>query len=595
MTNDANTSNTARRSLVTTRRSDKMRHEVSQDRHVVSHARGGSTGPLKPDTLVSAKAHRLIKYGADVGGPNANFELRFRTSLGGCITVEVPGPSLLKPDRVIEQVIAEHGLFPADPVSLKADVEGCVTQEVATVTRTAITGWKGAGAHSAFITPAGAFGPGAAEHEFATVQDHVSINGEVGAQKGSLKEWRRSVGRYVEMSSAGRVLLGSALAAPLLRSAGLGESWMFLLAAKSTTGKTTLLNGVSSFQGSGNPVSPRTSDRRFNELAAKHNGLLFVIGDLSQLNQSDRRRVLHWMVMDATSGQPRSVSRAVKATLPDLPFETIAASSAEQTAAEIANGAGVQQLVGERVRGFDLMPGVNGYFDVRPKAKKLRPETIVGRINEGAQRQYGTALRAWIEWLAGHEEASLEAQVGELMDAFVAKLDQHGDLSGLERRAARKFGLIYAGLVLGREAKITRLSSNQAFKSVRICFNRAMASTAAASPSPEAALKAFRQALSSPGSVVRAFQGQAAVKAAIRRNPDWLAVETKRDGQRVIGLRPSAVRKAIGKARAQIAFGTLTEGGWLRMPKGTKRWQKKIPGCGKVRLVELKPEWFDKT
>lgn len=595
MTRDANPSNTAKSCRASTGRSDDMRHEASHDQGAANAVDAEANRMRKPDALVSAQAVRRIMYGSDVGGPRATFELRFRTSRDQYVEVEVDGPSLLKPERVIEQVIAQQGLFSADPESLRADVERCTTQEVPTVNRSTITGWKGRGARSAFLTPAGTFGPAAAEYEFARGQDHVSINGEVGEQKGTLKGWRQAVGRYVEMSSAGRVLLGSALAAPLLRWAGLGESWMFLLAGKSTSGKTTLLNGASSFQGSATAVSPRSTDRRFNELAAKHNDLLFVMGDLSQLNQSDRRRVLHWMVMDATSGQPRSVSRAVRATLPDLPFETIAAASAEQSAAEIATAAGVQQLVGERVRGFDLMPGVNGYFDVRPKGKKLRPEKIAARINEGVQLQYGTGLKAWIEWLARHEEAPLKARIGNLTDAFVAKLERQADLNGLERRAARKFGLIYAGLVMGKEAKITRLSNGRAFKSVRKCFDQAMASTAAASTSPNEALEALRRALAASGAIVRPFQGQEAVKAAVRRNPDWLAVETKRAGRRVIGLRPSAVRKAIGEARTQIAFGTLADGNWLRMPKGAKRWQKKIAGCGKVRLVELKPEWLDNT
>lgn len=593
MTNDANPSNTARRSSATTRRSSKMRHEASRIRHAIPQVTGEPASLPKPETLVSANAHRRVVYGPDVGGPKAHFELRFGTSSGKTIVIEVPSPDLLKPDRVIDQIVHCSGLFPADRPSLRSDVERCVITQVPQVTRTAITGWQGVGADRAFVTPAGAFGPGADGHEFATQQDHISISGKVGAQRGTLKGWRKAVGRYLEMSSTGRVLLGAALAAPLIKSAGLGESWIFLLAGKSTIGKSTLLNGVSSFQGSGAPVSPRTSDRRFNELAAKSNQLLFVVGDLSQLNRADRRRVLHWLVMDATAGQPRSVSRAVKDKLPDLPFVTIAALSAEQTAAEIAEGAGVQQLVGESVRCFDLIPGPGGYFDVRPNGKKLKPETIAQRINEGALLQYGSGLRAWIEWLAAKEEAWLETRVRGLIEEFVTKLDSGGSLTGLERRAARKFGLVYAGLVLGGEAKITRISPKRAFKSVRACFLRAFASAGMASP--DAALAALRNALSAPDALLRTCQGGAAVKAAVRRNPNWLAFDTRHKGRRMIGLYPPAVRKTIGAEAARAAFAKLAEDGALRMDRGGDRWLKKIPGGGKVRLLALKPDWLDRV
>lgn len=594
MTRDTTFSNTAnRRAPTVKRRSGAVRHEASHaPRRAPASCEMAVPRVDVPEMLISVKSKRKIHYGPDVGGPKATYELKFRTSLKRSLRIETDSPDLLRPDRVIDKVIEEHGLFPSNIAELREQIRRCTQTLVPTVERTTITGWRGGDRERAFVTPARTFGKGRARYEFASSLDHMATEGQVGGVVGSLAGWREAVGQYLEMSSAGRVLLGAALAAPLLDVSGLSESWIFLLAGRSTTGKSTLLNGASSFQGASPPISPRTTDRRFNELAAKHNHLLFVVGDLSQLNNGERRRVLHWLVMDATAGQPRSVSRTMRSTLPDLPFTTIAALSAEQNSAEIAEGAGVRQLIGETVRCFDLMSGRRGYFDVRPKVGRLKPEEIAGRINEGVVHQHGSALKAWIEWLSGRSQSWLRSRVGRLIDEFVQGVDPDRTWSSLERRAARKFGLVYAGLVMGRKAQVTTLSRKQAFLSVRKCLRRAMASTVAASP--EAALMVLKRALRAPDAMLRTYQGGQQVKKAVKANPDWLALDTKRNGKRMIGLRASSIRKTLGDVNAQIAFDKLVQEGWLRMPKGKARWQKKIPGAGKIRLLELQPDWLDR-
>lgn len=577
-------SNTTKPTKVGVRcRSDAMRHE----------APAPLSGVKSADLLVSVKPTRRIRYGADVGGMKTTFELEFRTSRERLVIVEVDSTDLMKPQRVIEKVVSYQGIFPADEMKLKSQVARCTGTCVPVVERTTITGWRAKRSNRAFVTPACSFGPGKENYEFAASLDHLDRGGCVGTVMGDLKTWKKEVGQYLEMSNVGRVLLGAALAAPLLGAAELTESWILLLAGRTTSGKSTLLKGAASFQGGADPVSPRTSDRRFNELAAKHNDILFIIGDLSQLNKADRRRVLHWLAMDATAGQPRSVSRAVRASLPDLRFRTIAALSAEQTSDEIAQSAGVTRLAGESVRCFDLVPGAKGYFDSRPKRKQLTPEVIAERINDGATKNYGSGLQAWIEWLARRAEAQLRKDVHTLMDEFVKELDSDGSLDGVDRRSARKFGLIYAGLVLGQRAGVTSLPKRRALKSVRKCFVSATSTNRKVSA--EDALAKLRSVLTARGAMLRTCQGAEEVRRAVLDNPDWLCVETNRQEQRTIGLRPGIICRAIGDVMAQTAFDALIEQGLLEASIGTARWQKKIPGAGKVRLLALNGNWLDKA
>lgn len=582
--------NTAERRPSANGRSGMMRHEASRSKRSTDTS-VNVLKPKEPEMLLAVKAKRRIRYGADAGGPKTTYELQFRTSRKRRFRIEIDSTDLLRPARVVEKVVDAEGIFPADLEALRGMIGQCTHVSVPEVVRTNITGWRGSGRNRAFVTAAQTFGPSWRSFDFAASHDHAVVEGQVGSVRGDLAGWRKSVGRYLEMSSVGRVLLGAALAAPLLKMAGLSESWIFLLAGSSTAGKSTLLKGVSSFQGAAPPTSPRASDRRFNELAAKHNDLLFVVGDLSQLNKVGRRRVLHWLVMDATAGQPRSVSRTMRATLPDLPFTTIAALSAEETSAQVADGAGARQLLGESVRCFDLLPGAKGYFDIRPKRGRLEPEELAGRINSGADTHHGAGLKAWIEWLSGQPERRVRKKVLKLIDRFVAKADPINSLGSLERRAARKFGLVYAGLVLGRKAFITKMSSRQAFKAVNRCFKRSIAPHI--SVTPETALAALKEALGAPNAMLRTFQGGRQVKLAVQANPDWLAIDTKRGGRRVLGLRASAVGKTIGLAQAEAAFAKLVQERRLQMPKGSARWQKMVPGAGKIRLLELDPNWIE--
>lgn len=587
MRDDTKPSNTAGRSTDQYARSHEMRHEASP----VSRAKKArSSAPATTDKLVSVRCARRLIYAADAGGPKAACEMIFKTAQGHRHSVQVDPVELQRPATVIAKAINQTALYPLDETALRAQVQAGTDSNPPMVTMTTVSGWKDRGAARAFVTPGRSFGPGKSSYRYASSEDHASGGGQLGCVRGDLKGWHRDVGVYLEMSTAGRVLLGAAMAAPLLRLANIPESWIMLLCGGSTSGKSTLLAGVASFQGAETTINPRTSERRFTELAARHNDLLMPVGDLSQLSKGDRRHVLHRLTMDSTSGAGRSVSRAVRGSLPDLTFTTIAAASAEHSSVEIAREAGVPRLPGEQVRCFDLPPGKKGYFD-RTSRSGLAADVITRRINEGVVEQYGAGLKAWIDWLAEQDEARLVKRLNVRVDRFVRKASSSGPLSALEARAARKFGLIYAALAMGREAGIVRMSTGNAVMTCRRAFRSAM--SAATASDPDAALKALKSALQTKYAVVKTYQGDEAVRCQLRKHPNWLAVETKRGGKRAIGLHPPSVQKALGLAVTEVAFQELQARGLLSQEKGVARWQKKLPGLPtKVRLLQLDVSWL---
>lgn len=584
---EARSGNTAGWSTDQTGRRQDVRHEASS----ISRAKKSrSSAPPETDKLVSVCCARRLIYAADAGGPKAACEMIFDTSQGHHHSVEVDPVELQRPAAVIAKAINQTALYPLDETALGAQVRASTESNPPMVTMTTVSGWKDRGAARAFVTPGRSFGPGRGSYRYASSEDHASGGGQLGSVRGNLKGWRKHVGRYLEMSTAGRVLLGAVMAAPLLRLANIPESWIMLLCGGSTSGKSTLLAGVASFQGAETTINPRTSERRFTELAARHNDLLMPVGDLSQLPKGDRRQVLHRLTMDSTSGAGRSVSRAVRGSLPDLTFTTIAAASAEHSSVEIAREAGVPRLPGEQVRCFDLPPGKEGYFD-RTGRSGLAADVIAGRINEGVVEHYGAGLRAWINWLAEQDEARLVKRLNVRVDRFVRKASSSGPLCALEARAARKFGLIYAALAMGREAGIVGISTGNALKACRKAFRSAM--SAAAASDPEAALKALKSALTAKHAMIKTYQGEKTVQRQIRKHPDWLAIETTRKGRPAIGLHLPSTRKRLGRCVAEVAIGELQARGLLSREKGIARWQKKLPGLRtKVRLLQLDVRWL---
>ncbi len=584
---EARSGNTAGRSADRVSRSHDMRHEASS---VSREKKARPSASPVTDKLVSVRCARRLIYAADAGGPKAACEMIFETSQGHRHSVQVDPVELQRPATVIAKAVNQTALYPLDETALRALVQAGIDSNPPMVTMTTVSGWKDRGASRAFVTPGRSFGPGRSSYRYASSEDHASGAGQLGSVRGDLKGWRQNVGVYLEMSTAGCVLFGAAMAAPLLRVANIPESWIMLLCGGSTSGKSTLLAGVASFQGSETTINPRTSERRFTELAARHNDLLMPVGDLSQLPKGDRRQVLHRLTMDSTSGAGRSVSRAVRGSLPDLTFTTIAAASAEHSSVEIAREAGVRRLPGEQVRCFDLPPGKKGYFD-RTGRSGLAADVITRRINEGVVEHYGAGLRTWINWLAKQDEARAVKQLNVRIDRFVRMASSSGPLSALEARAARKFGLICAALAMGREAGIVGISTVNALKACRKAFRSAI--SAAAALDPDAALKALKSALQAKHAIVRTYQGDEVVRRQLRKHPDWLAVETKRDGHRAIGVHPPSVRKALGQGVADIAFEELQARGLLSQEKGVARWQKKLPGLPtKVRLLQLDVRWL---
>lgn len=549
----------------------------------------------KADTVVSVKA--LERRIEDPDGPNRTsyHHLRFKTARGEHRDLTVLTTDLMTPSKVLQAFVTRFGMFPFGEDALKKEIAELQTRDVPEVLLTVLCGWKGEGAERAFVTPVRSYGPARRFNRFdpaAATSDHER---KLGAVRGDLKAWQREVLAYLLMSRPGIVLLGAALAGPLLRYADLTENFVLLLAGKTSTGKSTLLRAVASFQGAAVPIHPNTTARRLSEFGGISNHGLMIIDDLSLIPPSSRRAVLHELTMGTTSGNSKSITRNRVKEYPQLYFSAIIAGSAEQSAAEITSGAGGERLAGETTRCFDLLAKGDHYFDRISASSKLTSAEVAERLNAGAARYYGSGLRRWLRWLVRHPERELRHKVRAHIGYFVNHATKKTS-DPVRARAAAKFGLIYAGLMLAREADLVRLKRRTILKTVLGRFKAAMrVSQSLSSLSTGDAVAALRGALVQPDAVLKGFQGKRLWKEAEARNPNWLGVKISHGDKATIGLRQKQLELKLGKAVVRSAFAALSQQRVLVAPIGEARWLCRLPSKRKVRLAELDPAWLDKA
>jgi hypothetical protein len=425
------------------------------------------------EVLVSVEVVRRLAPLPDIGHGDVQIQLCVTTNRRRRWDVFVDAADLMKPQTVLNACVNRTGFYPKDAPLFQQRIEQLRDRAAKEVLQTITTGWAGPNgerdaALDQFVLPGRTIGKGERKVRFAADRaTSPAASAFVGRWRGKLALWRKQNARLLGKSSLGITTLGAFLAAPLLPFADLSESMIVLLAGGSTTGKSTIQLGAMSFQGRATPEaiqSPQTSQRAWEELGANFNNLVLPIEDFGRLDKGAQRELLKLLAYNTVAGGGRTVSQVMqrKAGLTQLYFRTIGLAVSERNSNEIAEAVGEQRLAGEFARVLDLYAGreeEGGVFD------RLEPGDTASRVAEELRsvsaKYYGTPLRAWIRYLRRSTRGRLRTDVRRRIEAFVAKEAVAAlSSSAVFARLARKFGLLYAALMMGREAKIVPWKAN---------------------------------------------------------------------------------------------------------------------------------------
>lgn len=534
--------------------------------------------PHTMNEQISFKLLRYVRYLADTGHERVELEIKVRTPLGRAV-LQIPA-SHFRGNQALDTVIDRTGYVFRDLHAAREKLLKVTRRRAPEVSMTSVSGWKGTSGMRAFVTAWAVHGHDHAVGQYEYLENPMSPSGEKGLS-GDADGWRGTVGAGMLKSSAGVTLVGAALAAPLIRFTDIREMFTIVLAAESSTGKSTIQDGAFSVQGHPTELSADSTRRAILERGAAFNEMLFVVADLALLPVKTAWSLINHLAYGVTASASKMTSRVNARTLPTLNYQTIAMCTSEKTSTEIASLAGAERQGGESVRLFELTCQPNpGFFDRLAEGDEAAE--VAEGILRASKEHYGVILRDWVNFLTNQDGTWIRARLDLHTTRFMRAVAGAGRQKDRERRAARKFGLLYGALLIARYAGVLDWSRADIRAAIMRSFEIAMRN--APTETSVEAIADLRRALLEPGAIVS--------EEDANDDPNWLGVRTNCNRRSVIGLSETAVNDAIGRFRAKLAFAALEQSGQLTIGRGQLRWQKRI-GAKRHRLLQLSPEVID--
>ncbi|MBI5270149.1 MAG: DUF927 domain-containing protein [Burkholderiales bacterium] len=501
-------------------------------------------------------------------------------------------------------------------VSPKATTRRLLAQYIATrrpharAFSTDRVGWHEGGV---YVLPSGCVGE-ASEGRRYVFQSEGGVEDNF-RQRGTLGDWQRSLGRLCEGNTRLAFAVCCAFAGPLLRLAGM-ESGGFHFRDESSKGKTTTLLAAASVWGAPSYMQRwRTTDNALESTAVQHcDGLLI----LDEIGQADGKMVGESAYMLANEQEKGRATRGGLARKRRT-WRLLFLSSGEKSLASHMAESGKRVMAGQEVRLVDIpLDAGAGMGGLEVLHDHDGPGALAEAIKAAGARHYGTAGRAWLDWLAkGFSE--LPGRIGRLMEAQRQAIVPES-ASEQVRRVGARFALVAVAGELAVEAGVAPWPPGEAASAARTCFNAWLGSRGHLDNGETVAmLRQVRAYLETNGDALftwwhRAMddhRGNTPLRSGFRRRVDESGEPLPMDSaseylERTGGDRstrdalveflvlPEAFRREVAKGfDSQAVAELLRKRGHLKHEAGRLTMRQRLPGMGKAPVYHIKPSIFD--
>lgn len=347
---------------------------------------------------------------------------------------------------------------------------GCVGGAGATATPSDDTP-GGAGAGGVGGADAGGAATASPAGDAAELAPRYVFQSEAGMENtfrraGTLQDWQTRVATLCEGNSRLVFSLGCAFAGPLLRLAGI-ESGGFHFRGDSSKGKTTSLKVAASVWGRPTYMQRwRTTDNALEATAVQHCDSLLILDEIGQVDGKVVGDCAYLLANEQEKGRNTRGGLNRKRRTWRLLF----LSSGEKSLADHMAEAGKRVMAGQEVRMVDipLDAGV-GMGGLEALHGHEGPAALADAVTGAAAKVYGTAGRAWLEWVAERFD-TLPARLASLLDTHRAQLVPEA-ASEQVRRVGTRFALVAAAGELAIEAGVCPWPVGEAAEAARVCFN----------------------------------------------------------------------------------------------------------------------------
>jgi uncharacterized protein (DUF927 family) len=329
-------------------------------------------------------------------------------------------------------------------------------------------GWHGSGAGRVFVLPDGALGPPGGERVMLQTERPDALPPL--REAGTLADWQRDVAALAVGNSRLAFAISAAFAAPLLGLVN-GEGGGFHLRGPSSVGKSTALHVAGSVWGGGGVRgwcrSWRNTDNALESVAAAHCDLLLCLDEMGEAGAETVAAAAYMLANGAGKGRASRDGGARRVA----EWRVLFLSTGEEGIADRmteARGGPRSARAGQEIRVLDIPAeaGPHGLFEA------LNGHAAAGGLADAlkaaAGRYYGTAGRAWLDYLAADPEAAAAA-ARETVAAFLAD-HAGGNAAGQVRRAAGRFALVAAAGEIAAGAGILPWQPGEAERAAAACF-----------------------------------------------------------------------------------------------------------------------------
>ncbi|MFH7585802.1 DUF927 domain-containing protein [Oceanimonas smirnovii] len=314
------------------------------------------------------------------------------------------------------------------------------------------TGWHG----KVFATPGWTEGQADERYYYVGQLSRESLFTE----SGDLCDWKIHIGEKCRGNPLAVFVVGVALAAPLLASAGM-ENGAYHLVGTSSAGKTTLLQLACSVYGSSQFMRSWISTANgLAAVSAEHNDALLAIDEIGLARAEDVDVAIYQLM----NGVGKIRANILGELINPSHWRTLVLSSGEVWISEILEQIGKPLKAGQQTRLVEIpIFGKFGAFEQLHGSRNSRE--FVDELKAACKKYHGVLFRRWISLLANKNEeltGYLLSDIERLSSLWVSE-----NMDSQVHRVVRRFSLIAAALCFASKNHLIPWSEEESVASVR--------------------------------------------------------------------------------------------------------------------------------
>lgn len=285
--------------------------------------------------------------------------------------------------------------------------------------------------------------------------------------KGTVDEWRDSIGNLAKGNSRLVFAISIALAPALAKLAG-EDSGGFHFRGASSSGKSTALKVAASVWG--NPQSYcrlwRSTTNGLEGLASLHNDGLLILDELSQIDPREAGEAAYLLA----NGQGKTRASRTGTVKKSSQWSLFFLSAGEESLTALMAKTGQRSNVGQEIRLADIEADAGcdmGVFEMIHE--QLSPASMALSLKEYTGRYYGAVGLAWLNKIVAYRQ-KIDGFITKTIKTFVDAVIQP-EATGQIIRVARRFALVAAAGELASRFGLTGWAQGESLIAAKQCFS----------------------------------------------------------------------------------------------------------------------------